>query len=302
MKVYFVYEGEPSGKSILSSRCEREEYKVKITLPAKWIAGPCSQLLQYFLKTYNAKFGESKALVEEEMEMECCGVTLPLSDEVQKHVQEYNDIYIRHKVQVEGPAKRPEGSVLCTNFGCGKYFMPDDTAATCRHHRLGPVFHDTYKYWACCPEQKAMDWEEFENIVPCVEGPHGTTNKPVSFKSEAVTAQVLSAEQRQAIESGGSTATMYDGPKRTGPREFEGATQGHEMPQQVVDGKATCRNFGCQQPFVVAENHEEACCYHSEGPVFWDTYKYWKCCPQKKAAEFDDFVKIQGCTVGPHKL
>ena len=74
------------------------------------------------------------------------------------------------------------------------------------------------------------------------------------------------------------------------------------MPQPIVDGRAKCRNFGCQKEFVVTENSDTSCRYHAEGPVFWDTYKYWKCCPDKKKAEFDDFVSIPGCVVGPHRL
>jgi hypothetical protein len=35
--------------------------------------------------------------------------------------------------------------------------------------------------------------------------------------------------------------------------------------------------------------------------VFWDTYKYWKCCPDRKHMDFDDFAKVEGCTTGPHK-
>jgi len=308
MKIYYVYNGEPSAPAtMVSKRLDRDAFKAKITIPDKWLAGPCHQLLNFFVKTYNAKFGSEKALVAEEMQVKVGDVVLPLDDPVSQHVQEYNDVVILHQLAAGGDTQRPPGSVLCTNFGCGKYFVPGDESSNtdggvCRHHAKGPVFHDTYKYWSCCPERRAMDWEEFEQIPPCVVGVHSTTNKPITFKQEAITSQALTEEQKQAMSQGASTAAVYEGPRRTGPREFEGARAGTDEPQKIVDGKANCRNFGCQQTFVVAENHDSACQFHAEGPVFWDTYKYWKCCPHKKAAEFDDFVKIPGCATGPHKL
>jgi hypothetical protein len=33
-----------------------------------------------------------------------------------------------------------------------------------------PVFHETAKYWACCPNKKAYDWDDFQNIPGCLVG------------------------------------------------------------------------------------------------------------------------------------
>jgi len=305
MKVYFQYDGEPSldNGEIEGSRMQREAYKVKITLPEKWITGPCSQLLTFFISQFNKKFPD-KLMVDADMQLQVGEVVLPLSAEVRSHVQEYNDIVVVHKAKAKAKFVAPPGSLLCTNFGCGVYFLPSaNTDDSCQHHEQGPVFHDTAKYWACCPARKALDWEEFEAIPKCKRGPHATTNKPISFKQEALTAVALTAEQKAAVEGGASTTATYEsGPRRTGPREFEGALHGQSGPQQIIDGKANCRNFGCQKTFIVAENNDTACTYHAEGPVFWDTYKYWKCCPQRKCAEFDDFVRIPGCLTGPHRM
>ena len=303
MKVYFDYTGEPKDVDLVSTRMDREAYKVKITLPAKWIEGPAQKLLTYFVDTYNKKFPE-KPLVAEEMKLQCRGVQVPLDATVSKYVEEYNDLLILHEVKKKGVEKAPEGSLLCTNFGCGKRFMPDENGPeACRHHAKGPVFHDTFKYWSCCPDNRAMDFDDFEKIEPCVVGPHSTENAPVQFKAEEVLNQALTPEQAAAMkQQQQGEQMMADGPRRTGPREFEEAAHQQSKPQQIVDGKATCRNFGCQKEFVVAENNDSACRYHCEGPVFWDTYKYWKCCPEKKCIEFDDFTAVPGCTTGAHKL
>lgn len=317
MKVYFQYDGEPpeSDPPITGERKGREPYKVKLTLPEKWLTGPCSKLVEFFVATYNKKFPQF-SLAEADLHIKCCGVALPLHAEVGKVVSEYNDVIFTHNTAVAARAAPPPGSVLCTNYGCGKYYLPSENGAdACHHHAKGPVFHDTHKFWSCCADKKALDWEEFEAIPPCVVGPHSDVNKAITFKQEAIVNQALSEAQQAAMakpvtsaavaESGvGAVAggVVGEGRRNNGPREFEGALHAQRQEQQIVDGKATCKNFGCQQTFVVADNSDQACTYHKEGPVFWDTYKYWKCCPQRKEYEFDDFVKIPGCTVGPHRL
>jgi hypothetical protein len=33
-----------------------------------------------------------------------------------------------------------------------------------------PVFHETVKFWSCCPNKKAYDWEEFRMLPACRSG------------------------------------------------------------------------------------------------------------------------------------
>ncbi|KAJ3299349.1 hypothetical protein HK104_009201 [Borealophlyctis nickersoniae] len=62
---------------------------------------------------------------------------------------------------------------------------------------------------------------------------------------------------------------------------------------------AICTNKGCGKNFEDADNHDTACEYHSGAPVFHEGLKSWSCCT-KKVVDFDDFLKIPGCTVGRH--
>ncbi|KEG06478.1 rar1 [Trypanosoma grayi] len=304
MKVYFIYEGKDANGCVVDSDLA-EPYKVKIDIPAKWLNGPCEQLIRFVVATYNKK-SPKRPLVAEELGLWLGNVELRPVDIVEARIHEYNDLHLRHAVRSEQQQQKP-GSLVCTNFGCGQFFLPEENHdAACRHHAEPPVFHDVEKYWRCCPTRRARDWDDFKAIPPCRTGPHSTENRPVSFTSASVTNVPLSEEQLKAVVSGnnssGGSSSGDVAPRRTtGPREFEGAAQG-QQPQAIVDGKARCRNYGCQKEFVVSENSPTACCYHSGGPVFWDTYKYWKCCPDKKRYEFDDFVKIPGCSVGPHQL
>lgn len=322
MKVYLQYDGEPDGSVNLVSgdRVGRESTKLKLTLPAAWLSGPCSKVLEFFVSSYNKKCVDDKlshALVAEHMFLHCCGVDMPLDGILSNFVNDYNDVHIKHKVvKVDNAAvKRPEGSVLCTNYGCGKYFVPGaEDNQECVYHAKPPVFHDTYKYWACCPKIKAADWEEFEKIATCQKGAHSTENRPLLASANpvednaALTNTALSAEEVSALKASAAPQTMCapsdDGGKHSGPREFEGAvSQQQDAPGPIdADGYATCRNYGCQKRFKVGDNSEAECVFHTGAPVFWDTYKYWKCCPNQKRYEFDDFVKVPGCASGSHKL
>eukprot|EP00948_MAST-09A_sp_MAST-9A-sp1_P002744 g2744.t1 len=73
------------------------------------------------------------------------------------------------------PANEDDELIFCTNFGCGKKFRKGDNHdKICRHHRLPPVFHETHKWFACCPHKKGYDWDSFMAIQGCVVGPHSS--------------------------------------------------------------------------------------------------------------------------------
>lgn len=60
-----------------------------------------------------------------------------------------------------------------------------------------------------------------------------------------------------------------------------------------------CTNSGCGKHYNPLENNDTACEYHPKGPIFHEGLKGWACC-SKRVTEFEDFLKIPGCTVGPH--
>ena len=67
------------------------------------------------------------------------------------------------------------------------------------------------------------------------------------------------------------------------------------------DNKFVCANKGCKvRAFLEEENAESACEYHEGDAVFHDVKKYWSCCPKAVTYDWDDFMKIPTCKVGPH--
>lgn len=61
--------------------------------------------------------------------------------------------------------------------------------------------------------------------------------------------------------------------------------------------KLLCVNKSCGKYFEFGS--KEDCYHHPGGPVFHDALKGWSCC-SKRVMDFDQFLKISGCTIGHH--
>jgi hypothetical protein len=169
---------------------------LKITLPKSWKSGPTSQLLSQFIESYNgnASFAENQL---QESEMHLCirqvvGTTtsdeaelVPLASNavVLEAIPDRADVYICHGPSFTLEEKAAEtaqalkkkqeelaSTVACTHFACKKRFPAGGPYPECQFHKAPPVFHETAKFWSCCPNKKAYDWEDFQNIPGCETG------------------------------------------------------------------------------------------------------------------------------------
>ncbi len=303
---------------------------------------PLSFLLSKFCEKYNAQadVSEQQRLAPDDLQLRLGednmlrSAMAPLTN----YVSDYNDLHVVFapvSAAAAAAALQEPGSVLCTNFGCGKRFVPgrDDVDGSCTHHAGRPVFHDTYKYWSCCPTQKSMEFADFEKVPGCARGVHkhdpvwsavavagsgGGSNvldrKPLTDEelqaleskkrpsANAAAAAAASAAASDAAAAAAGSPVQQDAPARVcGPREFSSNTTAAKEPQKPdADGRLRCRRNGCQKKFRPEENHATACSYHTQGPVFHDARKYWMCCPKNKCDDFADFEKVPGCAVGEH--
>ena len=66
--------------------------------------------------------------------------------------------------------KELEGTAKCVRFGCQNRFPKGGPYPACSYHKSPPVFHETVKFWSCCPTKKAYDWEGFQEIPGCCSG------------------------------------------------------------------------------------------------------------------------------------
>jgi len=75
-----------------------------------------------------------------------------------------------------------DGTLLCKRFGCNKRYDPNDNPDdACQHHSKPPVFHETRKFWSCCPEQIGWDWESFQAIKGCCVSSHSNETQGQRF-------------------------------------------------------------------------------------------------------------------------
>lgn len=76
-------------------------------------------------------------------------------------------------------------TVSCVRLGCTRRFNKEGPYPTnCQFHKSPPVFHETAKFWSCCPNKKAYDWDEFQSIPGCKSLPHCTHLKDESDTNE----------------------------------------------------------------------------------------------------------------------
>ena len=161
------------------------------TLPKSWKTGPTSQVLDQFIESYNGSTGKDKPLVAADMHFairESDGeshklIQLASDAVVIDCMPDRGDVYIMHgaakslaqveQEEAEAKAAKEEelkNTVQCTHFGCRNRFPRGGPYPECRYHKAPPVFHETAKFWSCCPHKKAYDWETFQDIPGCETG------------------------------------------------------------------------------------------------------------------------------------
>ena len=103
------------------------------------------------------------------------------------------------------------GMVRCTNYGCYKWYKPEENGPTaCRYHTAPPVFHDASKGWSCCQKwecvvavrrRRVYDWDEFSKIPGCTVGPHSCEPKNQSFAPSPTVAAINNAVNAAAASA-----------------------------------------------------------------------------------------------------
>lgn len=192
-------------------------------------------------------------------------------------------------------------TVKCTNKGCGQ----DYSDGTCYFHPGVPVFHEGLKGWSCC-SKKTTDFDEFLQIQGCATGQH-SLEKP---KQDALPSKPTSAaptKVEDGVEVYGTAARVekmsikplaVDAKAET--REELKRKEPEEDPEDAVVPVGTiCKRKSCGHEFNGAKD-KTTCIHHPGTPVFHEGSKGWSCCT-RKVLEFDEFLKIKGCTTGNHR-
>eukprot|EP00930_Biecheleria_cincta_P004191 TRINITY_DN105090_c0_g1_i1.p1 TRINITY_DN105090_c0_g1~~TRINITY_DN105090_c0_g1_i1.p1 ORF type:complete len:276 (-),score=63.78 TRINITY_DN105090_c0_g1_i1:41-868(-) len=188
MKVTLKYE-EP----------EKEELHMtlRLTLPQKYVSGTNKEVVKLFVDHYNKKHPDNSISVDDLHLKIVGGSHLDNEDRVKESLGSNDECYLLGKDSqgpvkkskepeagysaaaaskpaasaAKGPVKNADGKIRCKNFGCQQYFDPENPGE-CQHHKSPPIFHETAKWWSCCPDSKAYEFEEFMAIPGCQKGTH----------------------------------------------------------------------------------------------------------------------------------
>jgi len=167
------------------------ETTLRITLPAKWLDGPVSKVRDTFVEKFNQKHPDCPiALSDCRLELDSGAVLSPdaivsqsIADNAKlllKRGSRSPSAPVAAAAPVVAAAAAPAmqgNAVTCKRFGCGKKFVPGEPTE-CRYHKKPPVFHETRKYWACCPDKVAWDWDSFTAIPGCCTDAEHSTQDP----------------------------------------------------------------------------------------------------------------------------
>ncbi|KAI8800736.1 chord-domain-containing protein [Cladochytrium replicatum] len=202
-------------------------------------------------------------------------------------------------------------TLTCANKGCGKSFVESDNHETsCEHHPGAPVFHEGLKGWSCC-SKRVTDFDDFLKIQGCSVGKHSThaAAEPAATPTSAASApvstdlngkEVYGSVPPHAAAAAPATQDSFQ-PKHV-EKEPETKEQDlHDSADAVIAFGTQCKRRGCGHVYVDESSRAGECIFHPGAPIFHEGSKGWSCC-SRKVLEFEEFVKIQGCTKGNHRF
>mmetsp|Transcript_9766 Transcript_9766/g.16150 ORF Transcript_9766/g.16150 Transcript_9766/m.16150 type:complete len:310 (+) Transcript_9766:37-966(+) len=190
MKVFLRYEDNED---------ESKHKTLKITLPKSWKNGPASRLLDQFVESYNGgNEGQSNPLESSSMHLalrrSSAAATnddtattsledVPSDGIIIETIADRDDVFVCHgpsrtveEINTERQAKLDQEKEAlknlskCVHFGCNQRFPKGGPYPDCKYHTGPPVFHETAKFWSCCPNKKAYDWDGFQTLPACQQG------------------------------------------------------------------------------------------------------------------------------------
>ncbi|KAI9224773.1 chord-domain-containing protein [Blastocladiella britannica] len=206
--------------------------------------------------------------------------------------------------------------VRCTHKGCGKDFDASANAAdACTFHPGAPVFHEGLKGWSCCPK-RVTDFNAFLNIPGCASGPHSDIEPapaPVaaveidhaSSKPAAATVAAKKPNPDANVSTFSPSIDAAAAPIPTPTSSSSAQPAVAALPERdpvdaVVAPGTACLRRACGIRYESdAVTRGTPCTHHPGAPIFHEGSKGWSCC-SRKVLEFDQFLKIPGCTTGEH--
>jgi hypothetical protein len=127
-------------------------------------------------------------------------------------------------------------------------------------------------------------------IPGCTTGTHTTYVEPPKPKPPPPADLSDVVESRPAVPR--TAVAAMPPPEKVAPVVEEDADE----EGVVVPPKATCKRKSCGVVYEGGSREGEECKHHPGAPIFHEGAKGWTCC-KKRVMEFDEFLKIDGCTI-----
>lgn len=174
---------------------------IKMTMPKKLVNGPASDVVKFAVDHYNKqeKYA-SNPLDTSQFHLKLAGGHhIDNAGIVADHFRGGDELHMMSTyegatAQVRPPPStaptnptptattqakkdpRADGKVRCRNFGCNRFFDPNAAPEECVYHKAAPIFHETAKWWSCCPHAKSYDFEGFQATPGCERGFHSASD------------------------------------------------------------------------------------------------------------------------------
>jgi hypothetical protein len=138
------------------------------------------------------------------------------------------------------------------------------------------------------------------NIPPCTTGKHSTvddTPAPEAKPSdEEVEAKIREQKEKaESLQPAVARVAVVAQPPRATPSPAPPEDEDDDPNTPVPDG-ASCKRRGCGATYKAGQSRDgEECVHHPGQALFHEGSKGWTCC-KKRVLEFDEFMKIPGCT------
>ncbi|KAK5114834.1 hypothetical protein LTR62_001991 [Meristemomyces frigidus] len=144
-------------------------------------------------------------------------------------------------------------------------------------------------------------------IPPCTTGKHSTVDDTAAAEPQPTDGDVEAKIKAQKEEQESFGPAVARGPVATqparptpSPAPPESADEDDDPSISVLEG-ASCKRKGCGVQYKGGSREGEECIHHPGQPLFHEGSKGWTCC-KKRVLEFDEFMKLPGCTTKPHHL
>ncbi|KAL9094334.1 MAG: hypothetical protein Q9165_003475 [Trypethelium subeluteriae] len=184
-------------------------------------------------------------------------------------------------------------SKKCVHKGCGKKYEDDNE--DCVYHPGPPEFHEGQKGWKCC-KPRVLTFDEFLAIPPCTTGKHSTVDDTPQPEKPPQDESIAPKAVEPAIAAPAPRlAQPTNAPPRATPSPAPPEDEDDD-PSLPISTGATCKRKTCGATYSGNASREgEQCLHHPGVPIFHEGSKGYSCC-KKRVLEFDEFMRLQGCT------